>query len=488
MKRSKVNLSHSNLLTLDMGQLVPLGTPLEVLPGDTIQHAISLLCRALPLQTPPMHRVRMKVHNWFVPHRILWDNWENFITGGPDGMDASVFPTINFAAPVAEKSLADYMGVPVGFVGQVSALPFRAYNKIFNDNYQDQDLVPQRALSKADGNDATTVTTLAAPAWEKDYFTTARPWEQKGPNITLPIGISAPVVPSGPNPTFRDSVGVTQIVQNIGNGAMFGQNVATATTGWAWDNPALMADLSATSAVDINTVREAFALQRYQEARARYGSRYTEYLAYLGIRSSDARLARSEYLSGGVQNLSFSEVLQTAYTTGNEDGVGSLYGHGIGAMRSNRYRKFFEEHGYIVSLLHILPETMYPQGLSRTFNRRVKEDFWQKELQHIGQQPVLTKEVYALGANPDSVFGFQDRYDDYRRQESRVHGEFMSTLSDWHFARLLANEPVLNGAFVTADPSKRPFQSQATSTLLVQARHRIGARRMVSATGSSFIF
>lgn len=494
MKRSKFNLSNTQLLTCDMGQLVPLGLT-EVLPGDTIQHSISLLARAMPLATPPMHPVRMKVHSWYVPHRIVWDDWEDFITGGPDGMDASVFPTISLT-DVEEKSLADYLGVPVGMTGSVSALPFRCYAKIFNEFYRDQDLVSEVPLSEASGSDSTTSTALLNSAWEKDYLTTARPWEQKGPAVSLPLGTTAPVV-------YNNIPGTPWISRQAADGAPYtpaSQDPISTSTGSQVSNSAgtlglqldpagtLLADLSTATAVDINTVREAFALQRYQEARARYGSRYTEYLAYLGVRSSDARLQRPEYLGGGTQNIAFSEVLQTAYTQGSPDSVGRLYGHGIGAMRSNRYRKFFEEHGYIVSLLHILPQTMYPQGIFRTWNRRVKEDFWQKELQHIGQQPVLTKEVYALGNNPESVFGFQDRYDEYRRAESRVHGEFLTTLNDWHFARLLAAEPVLNGAFVTADPTKRCFQSQETNTMLIQARHRIGARRMVAASGSSFIF
>lgn len=490
MKRSKFNLSNTQLLTLDMGQLCPIGLT-EVLPGDTIQHSVSLLCRAMPLATPPMHPVRMKVHHWFVPNRISWPEFEDFITGGPDGMNASQFPVINFAQPVAEKSLADYLGVPVGYTGEVSALPFRAYARIFNEFYRDQDLVPKVGVSEASGIDAATNVTLLNSAWEKDYFTTARPWEQKGPAVTLPLGTTAPVigalrVQSASHPA---PAGMYLQTNNTGNPAIFSQASSVVENVASFDAPdGLRADLSQATSVDINTVREAFALQRYQEARARYGSRYSEYLAYLGVRSSDARLQRPEYLGGGVQHLSFSEVLQTAYTAASNDGVGSMFGHGIGAMRSNRYRKFFEEHGYIVSLLHILPQTMYPQGLARTWNRRVKEDFWQKELQHIGQQPVLAKEVYALGPTPDDIFGYQDRYDDYRRTESRVHGEFLTTLNDWHFARLLANQPVLNGAFVTADPTKRCFQSQATNTLLAQVRHRIGARRMVSAQGSSFIF
>lgn len=486
MKRSKFNLSHTRLLTCSMGELVPIGL-VEVLPGDTIQHSISMLARAMPLATPPMHPVRMKVHNWFVPHRIIWDDWEDFITGGPDGMDASVFPTMNISNSL-EGTLGDYLGLPLGNLGSVSALPFRAYVKIFNDNYRDQDLVAEVALSTASGLDATTNRILLNSAWEKDYFTTARPFEQKGPTITLPIGTSAPV---SITQSVRNSDGMSQgdiFVEQSGLGGKVFLSPGLAGAGSDQSTLVGTADLTAATAVDINTVREAFALQRYQEARARYGSRFTEYLAFLGIRSSDARLQRSEYLGGGTQNLSFSEVLQTASTTAAADGVGTMYGHGIGAMRSNRYRKFFEEHGYIVSLLHILPQTMYPQGIARTWNRRVKEDFWQRELQHIGQQPVLMKEVFATGAGPDTTFGYQDRYDEYRRAESRVSGEFLSTLNDWHFARLLAAQPTLNASFVTADPTKRPFQSQSTDTMLIQARHRIGARRLVASSGSSFIF
>jgi hypothetical protein len=199
-------------------------------------------------------------------------------------------------------------------------------------------------------------------------------------------------------------------------------------------------------------------------------------------------LQRPEYLGGGRQSLQFSEVLQTAGTTASPEGVGQLFGHGISALRSNRYRRFIEEHGYIVSVCHVLPKTMYPQGLQRTWNRRVKEDFWQKELEHIGQQPVEFREVYAPHATPTGTFGYQDRYDEYRRMESTVHGEFRSTLNDWHFARIFAADPALNSSFVTANPAKRPFQSQTTDVLLILAHHQLVMRRGLSGSGSSFIF
>ena len=187
MKRSKFNLSNTQLLTGKMGQLIPIGLH-EVLPGDSFQHTASILARAMPLQTPVMHRVNMEVHHWFVPHRLVWGNWENFITGGPNGADASVFPTITYGTPTAESSLEDYLGIPKGYIGDVSALPFRGYALIFNEWYRDQDLTTALTVSTADGNDTTTNRSIQYRSWGKDYFTTSRPWEQKGPAVTLPLG------------------------------------------------------------------------------------------------------------------------------------------------------------------------------------------------------------------------------------------------------------------------------------------------------------
>ncbi|MEM2002466.1 MAG: major capsid protein, partial [Candidatus Methanomethylicaceae archaeon] len=201
MKRSKFSLSNYKLLSGDMGELIPVGLT-EVLPGDTIQQATSALVRCAPLLTPVMHPVHVRIHHWFVPHRLVWDNFENFITGGPDGNDASVPPTVSSGSDggFAIGSLADYLGVPPQIDDlTVSALPFRGYALIFNEWYRDQDLVAPLPISTADGPDTTTSLDLQKVAWEKDYFTSARPWEQKGPDITIPIGDEAPVVFSGPS-------------------------------------------------------------------------------------------------------------------------------------------------------------------------------------------------------------------------------------------------------------------------------------------------
>lgn len=490
MKRSKFSLSNYKLFSCDMGELVPCGLT-EVLPGDTIQQATSALVRCSPLLAPVMHPVHVRIHHWFVPHRLVWDDWEDFITGGPDGMDASVFPTMTTPAGtgIAVGTLRDYLGIPTGVPNlEHSALPLRGYALIWNEWYRDQDLQTELTISTASGPDTTTNVALQNVAWEKDYFTSARPWEQKGPAITIPLGTTAPIV-------RKNNAGTTKIY-NSGTNTLSGSaagiaidssgNPNVAGTQKMFDNSnGIETDLSGASAVTVNILREAMALQRYEEARARYGSRYVEYLRYLGVRSSDARLQRPEYLGGGKQTIQFSEVLQTAEGT---DPVGDLKGHGIAAMRSNRYRKFFEEHGYIFSFMSVRPKTMYAQGLPRTWNRRTKEDFYQKELAHIGQQEILNKEVYAAHTTPNGTFGFQDRYDEYRRVESTIGGEFRSTLDFWHMARIFSSDPALNATFVKSVPTERTFAVPSTDVLWIMANHSVQARRLVSPLGNSFIF
>lgn len=500
MKRSKFSLSHYRLFSCDMGELVPVGL-VEVLPGDTFQHATSLLVRVSPLLAPVMHPVHVRIHHWFVPHRLVWVNWEDFITGGSDGMNASPFPTVELSpAESGVGTLADYFGVPPRVSGTtvVSALPFRAYNLIWNEWYRDQDLQGEATVNDGNGADSTTDRTLRKIGWEKDYFTSARPWTQKGPEVSIPLTGDAPIrglgtivgaAPSGStnvNETDRGAgVNYGNAYTNTPNGTMAIQASGSGTNAM----PQVFADLTDVSAATINDLRLAFALQRYEEARARYGSRYTEYLAYLGVRSSDARLQRPEYLGGGKQTIQFSEVLQTGPDAPPDNVVGALKGHGIAAVRSNRYRRFFEEHGYVITLLSVRPRTMYTQGLARTLNRRVKEDFWQMELQHIGQQEVAKKEVYAESVDPDGVFGYQDRYDEYRRQESNVAGEFRTTELDfWHMARTFATEPVLNASFVQCNPTKRINAVQTNDVLWIMANHNLKARRAVASSGRSFIF
>lgn len=496
-----------------MGQLVPVGW-FEALPGDTIQHATSALIRCAPLNTPVMHPVHIRFHHFFVPNRLLWTNWQNFITGGPDGLNASAHPYISLSNATV-SSLADYLGVPTTGLGgatKFNALPFRAYALIFNEFFRDEDLVTALALSTGDGADATTSTALQNIAWEKDYLTSARPWALKGASVTMPIGGTAPVKGIGIVGNVTDTAGqsvrettpltsprtyahaVNVALGSSNNDIIMEMDSATGSSA----KPLVYADLSNATGVDINTVRHAFALQRYEEARARYGSRYVEYLRYLGVRSSDARLQRPEYLGGGKNIFQFTEVLQTAPTTaGSSAGVGVMQGHGITALRTNRYRRFFEEHGIVMTLMSVRPKTMYSQRVKRAFIRGIdsaflgttgtKEDYWQRELQHIGQQGINALESDA-SASTASIWGYQDRYDEYRREESSVSGLFRTTLNTWHLSREFGSPPSLNSTFVQSVPSPRIFADTSSDNLYCMVNHSIQARRLVAREGTSMTF
>lgn len=475
MKRTKHALSYYKLLTCDMGKLIPIGLT-EALPGDTIQQATSMLLRMSPMMAPVMHPVQIRVHHWFVPNRIIYPGWEDFITGGKDGLGSSVpYPTNTASVTPAQGSILDYFGLPIGRsmpIGALSMLPVRAYNMIYNEFYRDQDLAAEAATENL---------TPHQVAWEKDYFTTARPWSQKGPAITLPLGTSAPVRSTSGKPLMSGG-GVTDanITFNSGLTVAPGTPTIDSIMGWGSDT-GLEADLSNAVPADIIDVRRAFALQRYQEARAQYGSRYTEYLRYLGITPSDARLQRPEFLGGGKQTISFSEVLKTGSGEDPAEPIGTMKGHGIAAMRSNRYRYYCEEHGYVLTLLSIRPKTIYTEGIPKTWSRRTKEDYFQKELELIGQQEIYNRELYAAGTAADNeVFGYQDRYSDYRQSYSGVTGEFRDILDYWHLARKFASLPVLNESFVACDPTKRVFAEQTQNSCWIQVQHKIQARRMVS--------
>lgn len=506
MQRNTFNLSHTKLATFDMGQLVPVGLQ-EILPGDSIVQNSTALIRLPALNAPVMHPVVARIDHFFVPHRLIWSDWENFITGGPDGNNASGFPTISLnTATHGRGTLANYLGVPNNTgTYPVSALPFRGYALIWNEWFRDQDLNPALTIDLTDGVDSTTNLTLQRCCWEKDYFTTCRPWPQKGDAVTVPVGGIVPVsntgdiVLDGHDTEFRDAQNGQGQLHTLtaapATGAVSSNRLSSTVYGWDPEQilsgaavaAALEVDLSNAAEIDIITLRRALAIQRYQERMARTGSKYTDYLRGMGVRSPDERLQRPEYLGGGRQTVQISEVLQTAPVSGV--GVGDLFGHGIGMARSNAFRAYFPEHGYVFTLMSVRPKTIYTQGLARTWNRRVKEDFFQPELQMIGQQAVQVKEVKgaASGSGGDDTFGYQDRYDEYRRTESTTAGEFSEggTNEDWHLGREFATAPVLNAEFVTCTPSPRIYQDSGESECKVMIKHNVKAARLLQKEGRS---
>ena len=460
------------MVTAEMGDCFPISC-VPVLPGDTVQHHTNALVRVSPLNTPVMHPVNVRIHHFFCPNRIVDDTFEDFITGGNDGEgEGSSVPTITTTA--TKKSILTYLGLPPIAGVDVCEWPVRAFNKIFNEYYRDQDLVTERL------EDDITVPKIS---WEKDYFTTARPWTQRGPEVSLPLGDEAQIHYAGNAGTAPEVyVDSASDFRRLYTPSPVPAWVQADTVGGASDSNYLYADMSAVSGATVNAFREAFSLQRYQEARARYGARFTEYLRYLGIRPSDARLQRPEFLGGGVSRLNFSEVLQTGPTDtsgGDSDGVGDLFGHGIAGLSGNKYRKFFEEHGYIISVMSIRPKAIYMNGIQRDWLKTTKEDFYQKELVNMGQQEVYEAELYA--ENNRDVFGYQDRYHEYRSHPSQVSQDFRDTLNAWHLARELSANPVLNSSFVECDPSKRIYQIESSSvdSLWIMANHHIVARRLV---------
>lgn len=501
-------------MTGRMGYLLPINL-LEVLPGDTIQQATQAMVRMSPMLAPVMHPLHTIVHHWFVPNRLVWDNWEDFITGAVEPDAASPpnsslnnlnIPKINLGTDGAViGTLADYFGIPPAADPStnpdffVNALPFRAYQLIYDEFYRDQNLNEKINVPKSDqGQDMDSVMgQIRRISWGKDRFTTARPWEQIGEEVRIPVSGQggSDIVTTQLATYLQQSDGTVdtnlsavnlRAQTEASNGAPTNADVVHNVAGREFNlNQDIVPIFSSGT---INDLRTAFAMQRYAEARAQFGSRYVEYLKYLGVRSSDARLQRPEYLGGSKDTIQFSEVLQTSDDGNDTNGfVGTLRGHGIGSLRSKRYRRFFEEHGYIISLLSVRPISVYPQGVDRHFLKTSRTDYYQKEFAHVGQQELDRSEIYALGGIPSApvTFGYENRYEEYRSHMSRVSGTFRGADNFWHLGREFAAPPVLNSSFTDCEPSNRIFADTASYHFQLMIKHSIQARRMVSKTGGN---
>lgn len=477
---------------MNMGYLYPTGV-IEVLPGDSMRFAQSAFCRFSPLVNPVMAKINIMMYRFFVPFRIIDSHFDEVITGGISNDTSLITPQIQLDKNSwQEGGLFDYLGIgnPGENTISINAYAARAYNLIWNEFFRDEDLMTEAYFDKDATTDNPSNYGILPVCWEKDYFTTARPWQLKGDAVSIPV------MGSASQPTVTGSVSITgNGVPSLASGPqsslalnVSGQFAPNSNgAGLSWSNPALSATFTgqisgntATGFISPEDLRLAMSLQRFGENRARFGSRIAEYLRYLGVRPQDARLQLPEYLGGGISTMQLSEVIQTAPT--QDAALGTLAGHGIGVARSRRSRHFFPEHGIVLFLACLRPKAIYANSIPRTFLRKTRFDFWQPELQNLGQQEITNQELNASNNNPSEIFGYADRYNEYRYNQSQVCGEFRSLLQDWHLGRILPNNTTLNADFVRCQPRTDIFAvtAQDYDKVYCSFSHSVQARRLVS--------
>lgn len=460
--RSVFDLSYEKKFTCDMAQLIPVMCD-EVVPGDLLKIANQAVIRFQPLVAPILHEINIYVHYFFVPYRLLWDEWEDFITGGVDG---DLTPAIPRWTPTnnAIGSLWDYLGFPTG-INPTGALPLDfpriAYNLIYNEYYRDQNLIDEVDLTNE---------SILNRCWEKDYFTSSLPWQQRGTAPALPISGTTSAVWAAATAVN----GANMMFDSVANKAY---NTGTRDT---LNNNTI--DLSTASTFDIADLRLAFQIQKWMERNARGGARYTEFLRqHFGESPRDDRLQRPEYIGGSKSPVIISEVLQTSSTDATTP-QGNLAGHGISISDAYAGKCHVQEFGLIMGIMSVMPRSAYQQGINRQWLRRTKFDFYFPEFANLSEQAIEKAEICAKNADAThnaAIFGYQGRYDELRTKSNQVCGQLRSTYDYWHLGREFdtANPPLLNEDFVKCIPRKDVFAVPSEPGLIVSFGNIIKAIR-----------
>jgi len=524
-KKNKFDLSREVKMSGNMGMLYPCFIQ-DIIPGDSFKVNTQQMVRFSPLLAPMMHNIDFKIDYFFVPYRLVWSEWKDFITGGEDGGDYPSYPKFAVTKARAESyftngSLADHMGIPpyvgsgiegawsdlsgnvVANLQDIGLLKFRAYQLIWHEYFRDQnvgDEFEQHTHSgyETDENKLAEMLTIRKTNWEKDYFTSALPFLQRGGEVTLPLGDTAPLL-YGDYDNSQPTQGTQAIVDLTGN-TVANNGLKTSmgvlkTDGLTTVNLDVsethVVDLSNATGATINELRKASAIQQWLELMARAGSRYREQIhAIFGERIADYTVQVPQYLGGGKTPIMITEVLSTYKNQANsgagEDApVGDMSGHALGLGDNLGFTQSFDEHGVVLGLCRVVPKTAYNQGLSKFWYKFDKFDHYFPQFANMGEQPILNKELYVSGVTgtasdeDEGVWGYQQRYAEYKYAFNRISGDFRSSLKHWELSRRFSNIQPLNQSFVECSPDSRIFAitDENEDKVWISLYHQVDALR-----------